>query len=69
MFFLAFTRKYLPQFRVSILWKNSKERSSLKIQLKIEFLLPYTSSTKVLEYVPKHFRTQSGMSKDLEMKN
>ena len=38
--FLAFTRKYLPQFRVSILWKNYElGRSSLKTQLKIEFLL------------------------------
>ena len=50
--FLAFTRKYLPQFRVSILWKNYEGRSSLKTQLKIEFLLPYTGSTKVLENIP-----------------
>ena len=50
--FLASTRKYLPQFRVSILWKNYEGRSSLKTQLKIEFLLRYTSSTKVLENIP-----------------
>ena len=35
---LASTRKYLPQFRVSILRKNYEGRSSLKTQLKIEFL-------------------------------
>ena len=40
--FPAFTRKCLPQFRVSILWKNYEGRSSLKTQLKIGFLLPYT---------------------------
>ena len=34
------------------LWKNYEGRSSLKIQLKIEFLLPYTGSTKVLENIP-----------------
>ena len=51
--FLAFTRKYLPQsVRVSILRKNYEGRSSLKTQLKIEFLLPYTGSTKVLENIP-----------------
>ena len=50
--FLAFTRKYLPQFRVSILWKNYEGRSRLKTQLKIEFLLPYTGSRKVLGNIP-----------------
>ena len=50
--FLAFTWKYLPQFCVSILWKIYEGRSSLKTQLKIEFLLPYTGSTKVLENIP-----------------
>ena len=44
--FLAFTRKYLPQ-RIC-----HEGRSSLKTQLKIEFLLPYTGSTKVLENIP-----------------
>ena len=52
--FLAFTRKYLPQFRVSILWKNYEGKPSLKTQLKIEFLLPYTGSTKVLENIPSY---------------
>ena len=52
-FFPASTRKYLPQFRVSILCKNYEGRSSLKTQLKIEFLLPYTGSTKVLENIPE----------------
>ena len=52
-YFLAFTRKYLPQFRVSVYCeKNYEERSSLKIQLKIEFLIPYSGSTKVLENIP-----------------
>ena len=51
--FLAFTQKYLPQFLVSISWKNYEGRSSLKTQLKIEFLLPYTGSTKVLENIPE----------------
>ena len=50
--FLAFTQKYLPQFLVSISWKNYEGRSSLKTQLKIEFLLPYTGGTKVLENIP-----------------
>ena len=50
--FLAFTRKYLPQSRVSILWKNYEGRSRLKTQLKIEFLLPYTGSRKVLGSIP-----------------
>ena len=50
--FLAFARKYLQQFCVSTLWKNYEERSGLKIQLKIEFLPPYTGSTKVLENIP-----------------
>ena len=49
---LAFTRKYLPQFRVSILLTNYEGRSSLKTQLKIEFLLMYTASTKVFENIP-----------------
>ena len=52
-YFLAVTRKYLPQFRVSIYCrKNMKEDRVLKTQLKIEFLLPYTGSTKVLENIP-----------------
>ena len=50
--FLAFTRKYLPQFHVSILWKNYEGRSRLKTQLKIEFLPPYTGSRKVLGNMP-----------------
>ena len=51
--FLAFTRKYLLQFRVSMLWKNYGGRSSLKTQLKIEFLQPYTGSRKVLGNIPE----------------
>ena len=50
---LAFARKHLPQFRVSILWKIYEGRSSLETQLKIEFLLPYAGSTKVLENIPE----------------
>ena len=49
--YLDFTRKYLPQFRVSILWKNYGGRSSLKTQLKIELSLPFTGSGKVLENI------------------
>ena len=56
--FLSFIRKYLPQFRVSILLKKYEGRLSLKTQLKIEFLLPYTGSTKVLENIPESFLHQ-----------
>ena len=49
--FLASTRKYLPQFHVSILWKNYRGRSSLKTHLKVTFLLSYTGSRKVLENI------------------
>ena len=49
--YLAFTQKYLQQFCVSILWKNYEGRLSLKTQLKIEFLVPYTGNTKVLENI------------------
>ena len=50
----------MPQFRVSILWKNYEERSSLKIQLKIEFFLLYTCSTKVLENIPGIYGKRAG---------
>ena len=50
--YLAFTQKYLQQFCVSILWKMYEGRLlSLKTQLKIEFLVLYTSNTKVLENI------------------
>ena len=39
--FLAFTQKYY------------EGRSSLKTQMRTEFLLPYTGSTRVLENIPE----------------